>query len=86
MRAVHFGPRVFPAALAVVHAVTRSCIDTQFRNAIRQTAVITRMAFSEPTDTGQDASAPNYVLESVNRSSLCIAGLGSMSNWLSKPT
>ncbi|KWV48271.1 hypothetical protein A7X68_13370 [Stenotrophomonas maltophilia] len=55
-----------PAPLGVVHAVTGSCIDTQFRNAIRQIAVITRMAFSEPTDTGQDASACGYVLESVN--------------------
>jgi len=29
-------------------------------------AVITRMAFGEPTDAGQDASACSYVLESVN--------------------
>jgi len=41
-----------PAALGVVNAVTRSCIDTQFRNAIRQIAVITGMAFSEPVEAG----------------------------------
>jgi hypothetical protein len=55
-----------PAALGVVQAVARPCIDTQFGNTVPQIAVITRMAFSEPTDTGQDASACGYVLESVN--------------------
>jgi hypothetical protein len=55
-----------PAALGASTGGSPACIDTQFGNTVPQIAVITRMAFGEPTDAGQDASACGYVLESVN--------------------